>query len=252
MDDAPSADDAVPVPQRLLVAVAGLALLMVIAAVSRHGLDALISSGDDVGCWSCVVLHVLCATIALYAGYRVIAAAFPLAGLIRRSADNGAAAIQASAHLLGAGFVAAASWGGATWSSLGVSAAFWALGITAIIAIAAGHRLLTRYADHEEIADGNIASALASAGLHLAVALVVGLAITGPFTTWFDSLGHFGCALLWAVALWPIRQVVLARLILGLTPRQLDAAIAQRRDPWLGAAEAVCYVGSAICLAAGW
>lgn len=251
MDDAPNDDDARPVPQRLLVAVAGLVLLLVVVAVSRHSIDALISSAD-VGNWGCAVLHVLCALVSLYVGYRGIAAAFPLAGLIRQSSANGAAAIQASAHLLGAAFVAAASWGGATWSSLAVSAAFWALGVAAIIAVAGAHRLVTHYADHEEIADGNIASALASAGLHLAVALVVGLAITGPFTTWLDSLAHFACALVWVVALWPIRQVVLARLILGMTPRQLDEAIIQRRDPWLGAAEAVCYVGSAFCLAAGW
>jgi uncharacterized membrane protein YjfL (UPF0719 family) len=131
-----------------------------------------------------------------------------------------------------------------------VSAAFWALGIAAVALIAAGHRLVTRYRDHEEIAAGNAAAALASAGLHLAIAIVVSRAILGQFTSWSESLTGFAIALAWVLALWPLRQLVLARGILGLAPKAMDTAVAGERDLGVAAAEALCYVVAALGLTA--
>lgn len=112
--------------------------------------------------------------------------------------------------------------------------------------------MVTPYHDHEEIAAGNTAAALASAGLHLAVAVVVGHAIQGQFLGWRPSLLAFAAALGWALALYPLRQVVLARLILRMSPKQMDHAVSAGRDHALGAAEGVCYLLTALCLAAGW
>ena len=86
----------------------------------------------------------------------------------------------------------------------------------------------------------------------LGMALVVGLAMHGPFVGWQDSLIAFALSLAWALALYPLRQVLLARIILRVTPAELDRTIAQRHDPWLGAAEGLFYVLAALCLAAGW
>jgi uncharacterized membrane protein YjfL (UPF0719 family) len=249
---------------RLFTAVWGLALLAIVIGVGRHGADGILALMPDSGslgerlaavptqAWWFTVLHLLAAMASLGVGYLAISFAYPRRHLLSEVHANPAAAIQASAHLLGATAVATASWGGTDAQSLLVSAVFCILGWMALIAICAGHRAVTRYHDHEEIADGNIAAALASAGLHVGVALVVGHAIQGQFTGWSSSLSGFALALAWALLLFPLRQLVLARVILRLTPRDMDAAIATRHDAWLGAAEGLFYLLSALCLSAGW
>jgi uncharacterized membrane protein YjfL (UPF0719 family) len=248
---------------RLLRAMWGMALLATAIGVGRHVAEALIDRATDaagvvawaqvpVEAWMFAGLHMLAALLALPLGYLVLSWAYPLRGLLRQARGNTAAAIQASAHLLGATAVATASWGGCDAASLGVSAAFCGLGWLAVVLICAGYRGLTRYRDHEEIAAGNTATALAAAGLHLAVALVVAHAIQGQFIAWRPALIGFAVALLWALALWPLRQVVLARVILGVSPHALDEAVAADRDHLLGAVEGLFYVLSVLCLASGW
>lgn len=245
-------------------ALTGLALLAIVFGVGRHLVDAVAAlmpaSGSLIerlaalptSAWIFAALHLMLAVLSLGAGYLLISLAYPLRGLARHAATNSAAAIQAGAHLLGAAVIATVSWGGCDAQSLVVSAAFCALGWIAVIAICAGHRLVTRYRDHEEVAAGNTAAALASAGLHLAVSVVVGHAIQGQFTDWSNSLTAFAVALVWALALYPLRQLVLARLILGMTPRAMDAAVMAERDLGLGAAEGICYVLAALSLTPGW
>lgn len=261
--------DADPLPEtatydRLIRALGGLALLATVVGVGRHLVEALIGLTPETGtfadqlaaippqAWMFAGFHLVLAVLSLGVGYLLISCAYPRRGLARMAASNPAAAIQACAHLLGAGVIATVSWGGCDAQSLLISATFCALGWLALIVIGAAHRLVTQYHDHEEIAAGNSAAALASAGLHLAIALVVGHAITGDFLSWRASLTSFAVALAWALALYPLRQLVLARIILRMTPREMDAAIMLRRDHGLGAAEGLCYVISALILAPGW
>lgn len=249
---------------RLIRALAGLALFATVLGVGRHVSDALINVMPDTGtlverlaavplsAWIFSTLHVLCSILSLGVGYWLISYAYPYRGLARLAVINPAAAIQAGAHLLGAVVIANVSWGGCDAASLLISAVFCALGWLAVIALCAGHRLVTQYRDHEEIVAGNTAAALAAAGFHLAVALVVGHAIEGQFLTWRDSLIAFALALGWALALYPLRQLILARVILGMTPRAMDTAIMVRRDHALGAAEGLCYIISALSLVPAW
>lgn len=241
-DAAPSALD------RLLPAARGLALLAVALAVGQH-VAAALGDGRAIAAWSWGAAHLVLALLSVPLGARLLNLAYPLRGL-EDAAGNDAAVLQAVAHRLAAAAIAAAAWGGADAGSLGVSAAFWGLGVAAVALIAAGHRLLTRYRDHEEVAAGNAAAALASAGLHLAISIVVSRAILGQFTSWSESLTGFAIALAWVLALWPLRQLVLARAILGMPPRAMDAAVAGGRDLGIAAAEALCYVVAALGLTA--
>ncbi len=247
---------------RLFPAACGLAILATVLGVGQHLAQALMGSMPTTGslaerlaaipvsAWGFAGLHLLLALASLWVGYALISLAYPRRHLGREAAANPAAAIQASAHLLGATAVAGVCWGGTDAYSLLVSAAFTGLGWTALILLCAGHRLVTRFSDHEEIAAGNVAAALASAGLHLGVAIVVARAIQGQFLGWNEALTGFALACGWALALWPLRQLVIARLVLGLSPAAMDAAIAVRRDPWVGAVEALGYVLSALVLSA--
>jgi len=112
------------------------------------------------------------------------------------------------------------------------------------------YRALTRYADNQEVIAENVASAVSYVGVTLALALVVAHAASGPFLGWRASLRAFVVALLLALALYPVRQLVVARLLLGLPARlrggALDRMIAQQRSVPVGAIEGLAYVGTAL------
>ncbi len=250
--------------ERMYTALWSLSALATMVGVCRHDVDAIseLAPGPltlterlvsvPYQAWLCAGAHLIAAIVSLVVGYLVVSLAYPRRHLGHEAHVNPAAAIQASAHLLGAAVIATVSWGGCDAGSLLVSGVFCLLGWISLTAVCAGHRAITRYADHEEIAHGNVAAALAAAGLHLGVALVVGHAIQGQFTGWESSLTGFAAALAWVVILYPLRQLVLARLILRMSPAEMDAGVSARRDPWLGAAEGLFYLLAALCLSAGW
>ena len=243
-------------PALLVRGSAGLALLgTVIAIVDHIGLS--LPSADGWlaipgSAWGWAAVHLLGGLVSLHLGYRLLTRAYPLRDLATQGATNPAAAVQLTAHRLAAAAIAGACWGGCDAPSVGVAMGFTLAAWLALILICAAHRVVTRYHDHEEIAAGNLASALASAGLHLAVALVTVHALQGPFQGWRTSLLAFTVALAWVLALYPLRQVVVARLILGLTPREMDLAVAGRQAVWIGAVEGLGYLLTAMALASAW
>jgi uncharacterized membrane protein YjfL (UPF0719 family) len=235
---------------RLLPAVRVIAPLATAIAVCQHGAVAALAAEPGPEPWLWAGVHLAAALAAAVAGGRLLDLAHPLRGLAGLAADNDAAALQAAAHRLAAAAVAGAAWGGADAASLLPSAAFWGAALVALALLAAVHRVVTRYADHEELAAGNTAAAIASAGLHLALAIVAAHAVLGDFAGWSQGFAGFAAALAWALLLWPLRQLVLARVIAGGGPRRLDLAIAGERDHGAAGAEALAYVTVALGIAA--
>jgi uncharacterized membrane protein YjfL (UPF0719 family) len=163
---------------------------------------------------------------------------------------NLAAGLTAAAHRVACGVIAWHCLFGADLTGLAVGAAFFVLGVVTLLAFQVLHRKLTRYADDQEIRGGNVAAALSNAGLGVALAIIVGHAADGSFTSWSDSLVSYGLALALAVALYPVRQVLVKRLILGLPlslrGHRLDQEIAERRNPVVGAVEGLTYLAVAL------
>jgi hypothetical protein len=91
----------------------------------------------------------------------------------------------------------------------------------------------------------NCAVGLSNGGLSVALGIIVGHAAEGTFAGWGASLRAYGLALLLALALYPVRQLFVQRLILG-GERTLDRAIAQERDLSLGAVEGLAYLATAL------
>ena len=93
--------------ERLLRALAGLALFATVLGVGRHVSEALTSMMPESGplmerlaavplpAWVFAALHVLCAILSLVVGYWLISCAYPFRGLARLAVINPAAAIQA-------------------------------------------------------------------------------------------------------------------------------------------------------------
>jgi uncharacterized membrane protein YjfL (UPF0719 family) len=172
-------------------------------------------------------------------------------GLARELArGNPAAGVTAAGHRIATGVVAAGCLYGADLSTLGIGLAFLAIGTATLLAFQLLHRRLTRYADDEEIRGENSAAALGNAGLTIALAVIVSHAAEGSFTGWAASLRGYALALLLALALYPVRQLLVARWILGLPVamrgRQLDREIAARRNAVVGAVEGLAYLATAV------
>lgn len=136
--------------------------------------------------------------------------------------------------------------GGGFWIML----LFFLLGQVALLGITYAFRQLTSYDDVQEIASGNVAAALALAGLLIAVGLIVRRAIAGDYVGFLPSLGSFLLALLLAVVLYPVRQVVVQWLILGGPIRWraslLESEIAHDKNVAAGLLEATAYVTTAL------
>jgi uncharacterized membrane protein YjfL (UPF0719 family) len=149
-----------------------------------------------------------------------------------------------------AGWVASRCLYGADLGTLAIGAAFVAIAAVTLLVFQLLHRLLTHYADDQEIRGGNGAVALSNVGLTLALGIIVGHAAEGSFAGWAASLRGYAGALVLALALYPVRQLVVCRLILGfslrLRGREIDRAIAADRDHVLAGIEGMVYVATAL------
>lgn len=169
---------------------------------------------------------------------------------------NGAAAITAAAHQVAVGILVSHCLYGDDLATLHVALVFFALGTMSLLVFQVAHRRLTRYQDDQEILGENAAVALGSAGLTLALAIIVGHAADGEFMGWVESLRAYAFALLLCVALYPVRQLVvkllLLRLGLGTRGHALDQALAQDRNATVGAIEGIAYVAVALLVTGIW
>lgn len=165
------------------------------------------------------------------------------------ASHNVAAAIVVAAAYVATGFTYSGGLtgqGGGFWIML----LFFVLGQLALLGITYLFRWLTSYNDVQEIAAGNSAVAVALAGLLLAVGLLVSRAVSGDYTGLAHSLGSFLLALLFVIALYPVRQIIVQYLLLGgplhWRATVLDSEIAQDKNVAIGLLEATAYLATAI------
>jgi uncharacterized membrane protein YjfL (UPF0719 family) len=179
-----------------------------------------------------------------------------LRGRLRGELGRGnlAAGIVAAAHAAATGIVAAHTFVADSLANFPVGAIFFVVSVVALVALSLVFRGLTSYADDQEILGENLAAATSYSGLVVALAIIVGHAADGAFIGWLPALRGFAVFLLWAFLLYPVRQVIVGRLLLGfpLTARggALDRAIAQDHDWVVSCVEAAGYLAAAL-LASG-
>lgn len=163
---------------------------------------------------------------------------------------NLAAGVVAGAHALGTGIVASHCFAADALANLPIGATFFVVAELALLLLSVSFRALTDYADDQEVLGENCAAALSYAGLVIALSLIVGHAASGAFVGWLPALRSFAVFLLWAALLYPVRQLVVARLLLGLplTWRggALDRAVARDRDAIVSCIEATGYLAAAL------
>jgi uncharacterized membrane protein YjfL (UPF0719 family) len=175
-----------------------------------------------------------------------------VAGRRRATAENLAAAIALSGNRIGVGVVLSHCFYGADLRTFLTSLAFVLVAFVALVGMQWLYVRLTHYSDAEEIQGENAAAALCFAGVTIAFSIIVGHASWGEFTGFRSSILRFGLALLLALGLYPVRQLVVKGVLLGLRPTarggELDRAIAQDRDVTIGAVEGLAYIAAALLI----
>jgi len=166
--------------------------------------------------------------------------------------DNVAAGVAAGAHYAATGLIVARCLYGDDVSTLGISVVFFVIAQATLHLFLVLFRWMTLYAEDEEIIGENVAAALSYAGAMLAIAIIVGHAAEGDFEGWSASLQAYGLALLSALVLYPVRQLVVQTLLLrqpfALRGGGLDRLVAQERNVGVSAVEAVSYLAAAFLL----
>ena len=165
---------------------------------------------------------------------------------------NQAAGIAGAAHWVATSLVVSQAIGGRGLRDLGLSVAFCAIALVALLALVSLFRWLTTYDDSEQIHGDNRAAALSYSGALIAIALLVGQAVNGDFLGWTPSLLGFARALATALLLYPVRQIVVQMLLLHqgfrLRGGALDRVISVERNEGIGALEAVAYLATALAV----
>jgi uncharacterized membrane protein YjfL (UPF0719 family) len=166
---------------------------------------------------------------------------------------NVAAGVAAGAHYVATAIITSRAVAGGDLKDLGLSLAFFGIGQLTLHIFITLFRALTIYDDDEQILGENLAAALSYAGVSIAVAIIVGRALEGEFTGWISSLKGYGEVLLFLLALYPVRQILVQVVLLGapfsVRGGRLDTGVGAERNAGLGALEAVTYVASALAIA---
>jgi uncharacterized membrane protein YjfL (UPF0719 family) len=169
------------------------------------------------------------------------------------SSGNVAAGLAAGANYVAIGILAAPAIAGSDLRGLGLSIAFFGIAVATLAAYVALFRALTTYDDAEQIQGENLAAAVSYGGVSVAIALVLARAVTGgEFIGWGSALSGYAWVAAGALALYPIRQLIVQGLILGRTPTlrggSLDDAIGVDRNVGMAAMEALTYIAAAVTI----
>jgi uncharacterized membrane protein YjfL (UPF0719 family) len=162
---------------------------------------------------------------------------------------NGAAAVATAANQLALALMISRAVSGAATPELPVALVFVVIAIFTWGTFVGLFRMVTTYPDAQEIAGENHAAAVSYAGAAVALGVIIAHALDGPFLGWRASLHAYGAALMVALALYPVRQLVVEGLLLGCRPRwrggELDRAVGQRHSVGVAAVEAAAYLATA-------
>ena len=166
---------------------------------------------------------------------------------------NVAAGVAAGAHYVAVSVITSRAVSGGNLHELGLSLAFFVIGQATLLIFITLFRALTVYDDAEQIRGENMAAALSYAGVSIAIGVIIARALEGEFVSWTEALKGYGGVLLFLLALYPVRQVLVQVVLLGapFTFRggRLDTGVASERNAGLGALEAVSYLATAFAIA---
>ncbi len=227
-----------------------LAVFIVAGSVVKHGCKGLSIGHDAAWIGAFAAASVILISLTGRLGTQLL-----LSSRLPKEIDRGnlAAGVAAAANYVATGIITAHAVAGNSVHELGLSLLFFTIAQVTLHVFASLFRALTTYDDAEQIAGENLAAALSYGGLLIGIAIVVGRAVDGDFTTWPAAFKGYGFILLTLLLFYPVRQFFVQVLLLhapfSVRGGKLDSAIALDRNAPLGALEAATYIATALAIA---
>ncbi len=124
---------------------------------------------------------------------------------------------------------------------------FWVTGLAALVVAGVLYDRITSYDLHEQIEGGNVAVAVAFAGILVGFGNVIRLAGEGDFVSWNESLTEFGYYLVVGLVLLPLVRLFADKVLLP-GARLADELVRERPNLGAGVIEGVTYLAASMLI----
>ena len=124
---------------------------------------------------------------------------------------------------------------------------FWVTGLAALVVAGVLYDRITSYDLHDQIEGGNVAVAVAFAGVLVGFGNVIRLAGEGDFVSWNESLTEFGYYLVVGLILLPLVRLFADKVLLP-GARLADELVKERPNLGAGFIEGVTYLAASMLI----
>ena len=124
---------------------------------------------------------------------------------------------------------------------------FWVTGLAALVVAGVLYDRITSYDLHDRIEGGNVAVAVAFAGVLVGFGNVIRLAGEGDFVSWNESLAEFGYYLVVGLVLLPLVRLFADKVLLP-GARLADELVKERPNLGAGVIEGVTYLAASMLI----
>ena len=124
---------------------------------------------------------------------------------------------------------------------------FWVTGLAALVVAGVLYDRITAYDLHDQIEGGNVAVAVAFAGVLVGFGNVIRLAGEGDFVSWNESLTEFGYYLVVGLVLLPLVRLFADKVLLP-GARLADELVQERPNLGAGVIEGVSYLAASMLI----
>lgn len=124
---------------------------------------------------------------------------------------------------------------------------FWVTGLAALVVAGVLYDRITSYDLHDQIEGGNVAVAVAFAGVLVGFGNVIRLAGEGDFVSWSESLTEFGYYLVVGLVLLPLVRLFADKVLLP-GARLADELVQERPNLGAGVIEGVTYLAASMLI----
>ena len=124
---------------------------------------------------------------------------------------------------------------------------FWVTGLAALVVAGVLYDRITSYDLHDQIEGGNVAVAVAFAGVLVGFGNVIRLAGEGDFVSWNESLTEFGYYLVVGLVLLPLVRLFADKVLLP-GARLADELVQERPNLGAGVIEGVTYLAASMLI----
>ena len=229
----------------LAVTVAGYYLGLVIVLGGVVSGPASVSLLDDViGLVIFGALAIVLLNLSAWVNDRLVFSRFDNEREIVEDRNVGVGILE-GANYVAVGLITAGAMSGEGGLASGL--AFWITGLAALVVAGVLYDRITAYDLHDQIEGGNVAVAVAFAGVLVGFGNVIRLAGEGDFVSWNESLTEFGYYLVVGLVLLPLIRLFADKVLLP-GARLADELVKERPNLGAGVIEGVSYLAASMLI----